>query len=381
MQKIVILINSLGGGGAERVVSTLLNELCFEYECYLILLENNIDYLLDNRINVICLNEDVNLSGIKKLIRLPFLAFKLAKIIKKFGFNQVTSFLYRANYINILSSFFAKHRVVISERIAPSAMYRNHSLEDMISKILLKTLYKKADLIISVSKAIEFDLIENFNIGVKQVVIYNPYDIESINNKANEKVGVGIDKKSIIAVGTLCDRKNQQLILRSFARIADNDYVLYLLGKGENEDKLKVLARELGIAKRVVFLGFDNNPYKYLSKCSIFILGSNAEGFPNVLAEAMVCGCAVISTDCLSGPREILAPKSDIKFELRDDIELAEFGVLVPVQDEVNLTKAIEVVIGDNELRGKYRQVAKERANDFNIDGIIKRYKEVICVG
>ena len=89
----------------------------------------------------------------------------------------------------------------------------------------------------------------------------------------------------------------------------------------------------------------------------------------------------VISTDCLSGPREILAPKSDIKFELRDDIELAEFGVLVPVQDEVNLAKAIEVVIDDNELRGKYRQVAKERANDFNIDGIIKRYKEVICAG
>ena len=55
--------------------------------------------------------------------------------------------------------------------------------------------------------------------------------------------------------------------------------------------------------------------------------------------------------------------------------------MLVPVQDEVNLTKAIEVVIGDNELREKYRQVAKERANDFNIDGIIKRYKEVICAG
>ena len=100
-----------------------------------------------------------------------------------------------------------------------------------------------------------------------------------------------------------------------------------------------------------------------------------------MLAEAMACGCAVISTDCLSGPREILAPKSDIKFELRDDIELAEFGVLVPLQDEVNLTKAIEVVIGDNELREKYQQVAKKRANDFNIDGIIKRYKEVICAG
>jgi len=381
MQKIAILINSLGGGGAERVVSTLLNELCFEYECYLILLENNIDYLLDNRINVICLNEDVNLSGIKKLIRLPFLAFKLAKIIKKFGFAQVTSFLYRANYINILSSFFAKHRVVISERIAPSAMYRNNSLEDVISKILLKTLYKKADLIISVSKAIEFDLIENFNIGVKQVVIYNPYDIESINNKANEKVGVDIDNKSIIAVGTLCDRKNQQLILRSFARIVDNDYVLYLLGKGENESKLKVLARELGIATRVVFLGFDNNPYKYLSKCSIFILGSNAEGFPNVLAEAMawkkIWWSLILTTEFV----RIRLVMLDLKFELRDDIELAEFGVLVPLQDEVILTKAIEVVIGDNELREKYQQVAKKRANDFNIDGIIKRYKEVICAG
>lgn len=379
MSRIVILINSLSGGGAERVVSVLLNELCRENECYLILLENDVDYKLDERVRIISLNENANLSGFKKLIRLPLLAFRLSKIIKKYEFAQVVSFLYRANYINILSSIFVRHKTIISERIVPSAMHASGSTGAKINKFLIKILYGKADLVISVSQAIRLDLIKNFHISTKQVVVYNPYDLEKIYLQSNKNIEININQKSIITVGTLCDRKNQQLILRAFANINDKEYTLYLLGKGKNESKLRKLSVELGIENKVFFLGFDSNPYKYLSKCSIFIFGSNAEGFPNALVEAMICGCAVISTDCLSGPREILSPDSDINFSLKDDIELGKFGILTPVGSQENLTKALNLLINDSNLRALYAQKAKRRANDFNVKKIIGEYKCIFC--
>ena len=378
MKRAVVFINSLSGGGAERVVSVLLNELCRENECYLILLENDVDYKLDERVKMISLNENANLSGFKKLIRLPLLAFRLSKIIKKHKFVKVVSFLCRANYINILSNIFTRHKTIISERIAPSAMYIDGSMGAKISKFLIRILYSKADLVVSVSQAIRLDLIKNFRTATKQVVIYNPYDLEKIYLQSNKNIEININQKSIITVGTLCDRKNQQLILRAFANINDKEYTLYLLGKGKNESKLRKLSVELGIENKVFFLGFDRNPYKYLSKCSIFIFGSNAEGFPNVLVEAMICGCAVISTDCLSGPREILSPDSDINFSLKDDIEFGEFGILTPVGSQENLTKALNLLINDQKLRLLYAQKAKQRAGDFNIKKIIDEYKDIL---
>ena len=374
-KKIAFLINSLDGGGAERVVSTLLNNLVDEYECHLILMEKKMSYTLDNRINIIHLNENSNQNGILKLIRLPLMAYKLKKIIKNNNFTQVVSFLHRANYVNSLSKYISSHQVVLSERIASSSMYSNYSITSKISKYLIKKLYKKADLIIPVSNAIKNDLIENFNIQVEQKVIYNPYDIENINKLSQESIDINIDReKAIITVGSLCERKNHKLIINAFKNI-DDTFKLYILGVGSEENNLKQLVKELNIENRVIFLGFDNNPYKYLSKCDIFILGSNSEGFPNVLAEAMVCGCSVISTDCLSGPREILAPDSDSKLQIQDSIEDAEFGVLTPINNESKMTEAINLMI-----KNKNNKKVKQRANDFKIEKIIEEYKEVICV-
>jgi len=368
------------GGGAERVVSTILNNFSNDYKCYLILIENNMDYILNNNIEVISLNVNSNSSGIKKLIMLPILAYKLSKIIKKYKFNKVVSFLYRANYINILSKFFSKHKVIISERIAASSMYYDKSLTSQVNKFLIKNLYNKSDLIISVSKAIKADLKYNFYIKTKQIVVYNPYDINQINKLAQEDIDIEIDEeKSIITVGSLGVRKNHKMLIRAFSLIENKNIILYILGKGEEEDILKQLTKELNLENRVLFLGFDNNPYKYLSKCDIFILSSNSEGFPNVLAEAMVCGCSVISTDCLSGPREILAPKSSIDFQLRNNIELAEYGILSPIKEVEKLKEAMNIMISNKIQRNLYKEKAILRVDDFKIDKIIKQYEDVIC--
>ncbi len=378
-KKIVIFINSLDGGGAERVVSTLLNNLIEKYECHLILMENKISYELDSRINVISLDEKSNQNGIVKLLRLPIIAYKLNKIIKKYNFPVVLSFLHRANYINILSKYFSNHKAFISERIASSSLYSDNSITSKISNILINKLYNKSDLIISVSKAIVEDLKIHYQIKSKQRVIYNPYDIENIRKQSDQSVNVNIDKdKSIITVGSFSKRKNHQMLIKAFSKIDKNDVKLYILGKGEEEDNLKNLVKELKLQDKVIFLGFDNNPYKYLAKCGIFVLSSNSEGFPNVLVEAMICGCSVLSTDCLSGPREILAPNTNIDFQLVDKIEKSEYGLLTSINSEKKMKEALDLLIRDNYLRKQYSSLTDKRVEDFRLRKIIHEYELVL---
>ena len=379
MQKIVFMINSLGGGGAERVVTTLLNQFVETYECYLIIFENEFSYELDKRVKIISLYQNKNENNFYKLIKLPILSYKLYKIIKKYKFNQIVSFLYRANYVNILCKPFSKHRVIISERIAPSSMYSNNTLSSMISKFLIKKLYNKACIIISVSKAIKEDLIKNFNIRTKQIVIYNPYDINHIILLSKENIKTPIQKKSIITVGSLSKRKNHQLLIKAFSNIKDKNYKLYIIGEGEEKSNLIKLIKELKITDKVIFLGFDNNPYKYLSKSEIFILSSNSEGFPNALVESMICKCCVISTDCLSGPREILEPDKKFDFQLKNKIELAEYGILTPINDEQKLTEAINTLIEQKSLINMYKEKSIQRVKDFDISKIVIQYKKIIC--
>jgi N-acetylgalactosamine-N,N'-diacetylbacillosaminyl-diphospho-undecaprenol 4-alpha-N-acetylgalactosaminyltransferase len=378
--KLAFIINSLAGGGAERVLSTLLNKLIEKHECYLILLEPDISYKLNSRIKIINLNTNSNDSGLKKLITLPILAYKISSILKENKFSLVTSFLYRANYINLLSNMFYNHKTIISERIAPSSMYNNNDLSSLVNKFLIKNLYPKANKIISVSKAIKYDLINNFNVKTEQKVIYNPYDIERIIDLSNLNIDYKINKeKSIITIGSLGKRKNHEMLIRSFSSLKDNELKLYILGIGELENYLKNLTIELNLENRVIFLGFDNNPYKYLSKCSLFVLASNSEGFPNVLMEAMICGCNVISTDCLSGPREILAPSSDISIQLSKNIEETSYGILVPIHDSELLTTTIESYIKNKRLRKSHRENIKTIINKFETKKILQQYEEIIC--
>jgi len=144
-KKIVILINSLDGGGAERVVSNLLNAWVEKYECYLLLIHNYKFYELDERIKIISLEEPKEIPGFIKLLRLPLLAYKLSKIIRENKFKQVISFLTRANYINVLSNIFIKHKTILNERAMPSLQYQD-GLNGKINRFLIKFLYPKANL-------------------------------------------------------------------------------------------------------------------------------------------------------------------------------------------------------------------------------------------
>lgn len=382
--KLSIFITSLSGGGAERVVSILLSQLKKDFDIILVLMNSTIVYDIPVKDIQILYLEDNNFkeSGIKKILKLPILAWRYKKICEFKKIDISLSFMYRPNFINVLAKLLGLQcKVFISERNTPSEVYAGKSFSSLVGKILIKSLYDKADKIIANSKGNALDLIKNFNISNSILtVIENPFDLKNIMNKSNENIEFDVPNKFIfIIVGRLEEHKRHILAVEAFSRLKDTNSELWILGCGPMEDNIRNAIEKFKIKDRVKVLGFDKNPYKFMSKADCFILCSIREGFPNVLVEAMACGLPIISTDCHSGPREILSPNSDISLKLKSQIEMSEYGMLIPM-DEVNfLQEAMEKMMKDKNLFDRYQNKSKNRANKFNVTNIIYKFKEILA--
>lgn len=380
--KIAFLINSLTSGGAEKIVLTIINKLQKEnYDVELICLEKNDFYDLQKDIKIKYLTDNAGKSnGIKKLLEIPFLAYKLKKYIQQNQIEIIQSHLYRANYINVLSNIFgAKHESqIVNHGIA--SRYKIKGLLGRINLLLIKYLYKKANTIVSISKEMQNDLNNLFVFKNKQLVINNPYDIETINLLKIQEITDFIfnpDKKYLITMGRLITLKRYDDVINSLKKLPEN-IELILLGDGEEKKNLEILSENLGIQHRTHFMGNIQNPFKFLSKADIFILSSETEGFPNSLIEALACDLAVISSDCISGPREILSPTTNSAKLLDKKFKLEEFGILYPVGNIQELTNSILYLIKNKNLEILLKNKSQIRANNFSIDIIIKEYKRLL---
>ncbi|MCK9455650.1 glycosyltransferase, partial [Sulfurimonas sp.] len=192
---------------------------------------------------------------------------------------------------------------------------------------------------------------------------------------SREEVDFRDEKFTFITVGRVDSGKNHKLLVEA---IKDIDAKLYIVGDGELRSALEEQIRELNLKDKVVLLGRQSNPYKYLAKADCFVFSSLYEGFPNVLIEALACGLPVISGDCQSGPREILAPESDVKIQLKDEVEFAEYGILVPLNSVEKLKEAMNKIMTSEDLRNRYKEKAQQRARGFDVKKIIKQYEDVI---
>ncbi len=335
-------------------------------------MNQTIFYNIPSSIKIIYLEKsDPKESGIKKLLKLPALAWKY----KKLNSSDISlSFMNRPNYINTLAKMMGmKSKVIISERAIPSLQHKV-GIQGKINKLLIKILYSKADVITANSKGNSKDLINNFNIK-NVVTIHNPFDVNKIKELSEEKITYRDNIFTFITIGRLDNGKNHNLMLLAMQNI---DAKLYIIGDGELREQLEQQIIELELEKKVILLGRQENPYKYISKADCFVFSSNHEGFPNVLLEALACDLPVISTDCQSGPREILSPDSDAEHQIKDNIELVEYGILIPVDDEDNLIKAMDIMIKDEKLRESYKQKAVNRAKEFDKDIIIKEWIKIL---
>lgn len=397
-KSIDFIIGTLSTGGAERVVSNLSMKMDKSIDRSILLFGKNarIEYSYGGRLDT--------LDGINHEKNFYYKVFALFQRIKKLKKRKnenpnktYLSFLEYPNLINLLSK--KREKTVISVRNHMTTKHQN-GLKKYFWKFTIKYLYVKSDIIVAVSEEIKNDLHLNFGIPIKKIqVINNSYDLEYINLKSNipleEKYKELFSKPVIITAGRLDNQKGQWHLIRVFSEIAklDDELQLVILGRGKIESQLRELVSKYNLNHRIHFLGFQENPFKFIKNSNLFVLPSKHEGFPNALAEAMACGVPVVSTDCLSGPREILAPEEmDISFDNFDySNKTSRYGILTPnfesqnfnatdilnPQEIIMKNEIMQLVNNEDKLK-YYAEKSLERIRDFEINKIIKKWEEVL---
>lgn len=397
MDKVFFLIGTLSSGGAERVVSNISLSLSNKIEKEIIMFGNNfrIDYPYDGKLLYL---DNIQQSNIlNKIYALMYRTNKIKKIKKRESNAVFISFLEYPNLMNALTKNYGK--TIVSVRNHMSTKHKR-GIKAFLWNSIIKLLYGKTDKIIVVSEEIKRDLTSNYGINESKIkVIYNSYPIQKIKQLSQDEIEDEykniFNYPTVITAGRLNKQKGHWHLIRSFKKVkkAIPDAKLVILGEGELFETLKKLSQELDINKDVHFLGFQKNPFKFIAKSKLFVLSSLHEGFPNAMAEAMACGIPILSTDCLSGPREILAPDEFNKKNIEYNINYERYGILVPVCDGVRynskdpLTKEEEIMaeyiielLQDESLWAHFSKKSLIRIQDFDIKNMIKEWENIIRI-
>lgn len=361
--KIAIFCASLGGGGAEKAMVNLACGLAERgLEIDLVLADAKGEFLSDLSPAV----RVVDLRASRALASLPGLVSYLRRVKPR----VLLSALDHANVVAIFARLLSRvsTNVIVSVH-APLSLSLG-SQKTLIGKImpsLIRMSYPKANTVVSVSRGVNRDLVGFIGLQANKVcTIYNPI----INSKLYELGQENISHPwfepqqlpVLLAVGRLSSEKDYPTLIRAFHLVRQQRPVrLLILGDGGERPMLEGLVKDLGLGEDVELPGFVRNPYAFMRKASCFVLSSTFEGFGNVLVEALAMGCPVVSTDCPTGPTEILNG--------------GEWGRLVPVGDHKAMAAAILAQLNGE---GNHDSVVlRSYLQRFGIDEVVSKYLNI----
>lgn len=352
---------SMEVGGAERVFATLANRFAMLGHAVEIVLMKPHGELRKE------LCPEVRLVDLKTY-RILRTIIPLACYLRRTRPDALLSTLSQPNMVAIIARWLARTptRVVVREANTPTREFAHATLwKDRIVPALIGRLYHAADAVVAVSRGVQQDLLRLTGLPESHVpCLYNPVITERLRQLRDApfqhpwfEAGA---PPVVLAVGRLTPQKDYPTLLRAFAQVRQSHPArLLILGEGELRHDLWRLAQELHLTDAVAMPGYEPNPFAYMRRASVFVLSSRYEGLPNALIQAMACGCPVVSTDCPSGPREIL--------------DGGRYGHLVPVGEVDALANTIIEV-----LSGGGKTVPPEWLQQFEESYVVEQYLSLL---
>ncbi len=361
-KKIAVFLPNLTGGGAEKISINLIRDMVVNSDLQIDLVLGKAEGIFLNDIPSGVNLVDFNSDRIYKTI------FPLVKYLRS---NEPFSLLVHISHTNVVA-LIAKRlsrtstKVYVVEHNNLQAKEGTSFLKKVVLRPLMRWLYPSAERVIGVSVGVSESVKSQLRLaGSNVTTIYNPVVMPEVIQKslltADHPWFTDDSLPVFLGVGSLTEQKDFENLLEAFALMLKRFPArLIILGDGPLRGDLERKVVELNIEDLVSLPGFTDNPYSFMSKANCFVLSSRYEGLPTVLIEAMACGCNVISTDCPSGPNEIL--------------ENGRLGKLVPIEDHHSLAKAMmETLVSPSSTKE-----LKQRASTFTPENVVPKYVSLL---
>jgi glycosyltransferase involved in cell wall biosynthesis len=402
-RRVSFLLDNLAGGGAEKVILNLASgfaRLGHPVDVLVCKMEGPLCDKIPENVNLVQLKASSSLRGFFYALVVDPASFRYVvkmfiqarKLPGTFRFMPaVVDYLKTSHPAGLLSALpRANINAVLAKRCSGEStrvivgVHVNYSVQEHedqgdnkpgvgYMQAFVRRYYRQADAVVAVSKGVADDISKYLRLPRDRVTaIYNPIATREVQALARENTNHPWFESGnvpvILGIGRFVTQKNFPLLLRAFARVREKlPARLVLLGGDESsaeqclqQKELAELAERLGVRDDFDMPGFVDNPFSYMRKAALFVLSSRWEGFGNVLVEALLCGCPVVSTNCPSGPTEILAD--------------GKYGRLVPIDDEGELADAICWTL-DNPPD---KEFLRARGEEFSVDNAVECYHRLI---
>lgn len=356
-KSILFYIGNLNRGGAERVI---VNLAAYFRDCgYRVAIvtkeQGDTEYPVPEGVTRMLADITEDEIGRNRIANLYRRIIKLRNIFKQIKPDYIVSFIKKNNFMAIVSAVGLHIPVIVSVRSNPAREY-----PDKITRILANVLFAHASgVVLQTQRAREF-----FSAAVQKNAVVLPNSISEQFLQTEHEIG---RKKEIVWVGRMDSNKNPGMIFRAFGDIAEKypDWTLKFIGDGPLGEELKESNRKEKYANQVCFMGYVEDVAAEIRSASVFVLTSKQEGMPNALIEAMVSGIAVISTDCpCGGPAELITNGKN--------------GILISVDDEKELVKALDMLLSQEEYRNRLSAEAKKLIEKVHPDIVNRQWLEYI---